>query len=114
MIGWHPPERDVSAAKFLEPLTPLSQQLSMSTAVHKLFEMIDGTPYGQVNEDAVILIRPQGGGIAFRRLQAPDKAGAVVGQSVDLVQARDESSHDGIVKRRIDSPDVDLCNVWMG
>ena len=51
------------------------------------------------------------GGIAGVGLQAPDEAGPLVGQRVDVIQAIDKLPDLGMVERMEEAPDVQLGEV---
>ena len=114
VAGGHPPQRDKGAGELLEPLLPLAKQLRVGGAVDEGLERVGGFPNGQVEEDAVVIVGAEVGGVSRGGLQAPDEAGAAVGEGVDFIEPLDEASHERAVERGSHSGDVDLGHVVLG
>ena len=68
----------------------------MRGVIDVLFQRINRLPRRHVDEDSVIIIRPEIGGVTCRGLKPPDKAGAGVSQGIDFIQPGDKSFHHGI------------------
>jgi len=82
-----------------------------------LFQRINRLPRLHVDEDSVIIIRPEIGGVTCGGLKPPDKAGAGVSQGIDFIQPGDKSFHHGIFEWGFDPSDIDLgyvvCGHWI-
>ncbi len=81
--------------EIFEPGVALAQQLAVGRAVNIVLQGLDSFPNGHVQNQPVVVVGPQIGGIALRRLQPPDEAGSVVGEGVNFVQPADESDITG-------------------
>ena len=111
MPGVDPPERHIRAVEFLEPLTPTANQLGVGAAVDVLFKELGRLPDREVEDNSVVLIRPDVCRVTGLGLQPPDKARAAIRKRVDFIQPRDEPLHQRVFKRREHPRDVDLGQV---
>src|SRR5258708_24925540 len=98
MAGWHPPQSCIWAVEALKPLSALLHDAMMLavTGIGECREVGKRSPYRHVYENKLIFVRTQGCGIALQRLQAPDKAGTVIGKRIYYVQLFPKPCHDGI------------------
>src|SRR5579884_2382406 len=97
VTGRYPPKRDKGPGEFLEPLLSLPKQFAVSAPVDIVSERVNALPNRHVDENAVVFIRPNVGGIAVRGLEPPDKPRAPIRNCVDLVQPRYEPGHLSVI-----------------
>jgi len=95
--GLDPPQGQVQSVEFLEPLPTISHDLSMSRLVYICLEFIDRFPNRHIDRDAIVVIRAKSGRVTFIGLQSPNKTGALIRESIDLFQLRNETKHDRII-----------------
>jgi long-subunit acyl-CoA synthetase (AMP-forming) len=113
VAGRNPPHGHVRTAEVLEPGATSAQKLGMRRPIDVVLQRLDRLPDRQIDENPIVLIRPQIGGVPFRRLQPPDKAGAVIREGVDLLEPRHEPFQDGGIERSFHAGDVDLGDVMV-
>ena len=71
-----PPQHQVGGRQSLEPLPALAQDLDVRRGVREGAERLDRRPDAHVDEEQVVLGRPDVGGVARVGLQPPDEARA--------------------------------------
>ena len=111
VVARNPPERQIGTAEMLEPFPAIAEQLGVRRAIHVRFQRVDRLPDREIEQNAIVVIRPKIRRIPRVGLQPPHKSRTVVCERVDLIQPRDKSGHDRIIERRVHPRDVDLCDV---
>jgi hypothetical protein len=72
--------------------------------------MFDRFPHGHIEQNAIVIVRTQVRGVAFRRLQPPYESRTSVSQGIYFIEPRHEPCHDRILQRCFHSTDIDLSN----
>ena len=109
---WHPPQRNVHAGKLLEPLLPLPEYFGMRRAIDVISERFDRFPDRHIQEYAIVMVVwPKVRCVSFSRLETPYESRAVIGKRVDFVKPAHEPGHCRVIKRSLDSTNVDLSDV---
>src|SRR5262249_54524265 len=106
-----PPKNQCGPGMRLEPLPSAAEHGDVLAAIDVLVEGLDRFPNRHVEQDPLVVERANAGGIAIVSLEAPDEAGAPVGQRIDAVELRHETSHERIVESRSHAGDVGLSEV---
>ena len=65
----------------------------MERVVNEVEQRLDRLPYGHVYEEKWILSDDDVRGVALLTLQTPNKSGAVIRESIQLVEPRHEPLH---------------------
>lgn len=111
MPYFYPPKRHVHPSEFLKPLSPPPHDLYMGALVDIGFEFFKRLPNRKINDDSIIVIWMKSGSVALFSLKPPDKSGASIGESVDLIEGGHELGHNWIIQRRQDPSNIYLGNV---
>jgi hypothetical protein len=106
--GWDPPEREMGLGQSREPLASPPHHLEMMAVVDEAPERLHRLPDRHVDEDSLVLERPDGGRIPLVGLEPPDETRAAVGQRVDGFQECNEISQRGRVDRLLGDRDIGL------
>ena len=111
MARTDPPEREKILLHLLEPIATLPQQFPMRALIDVIFERFDRFPDGEIEEDAIVVLRTQIGRVALLSLQPPDESRTAIRERINFGETGHEALHDGSVEWSAHSGDVDLGNV---
>jgi hypothetical protein len=114
--GWkrshrYPPQGNDDISHALEPLPPPTEVPGVIRPIDIVAERLDRLPDRHVDEDRVVLVRPDRGGVPVLGHQTPDKSGTLLRQRIDLVEGRHEFGDDRVIGRCPQAPDIDLGKV---
>jgi len=111
VAGGNPPETVVRLVHFFKPLGAIAKSLDVSGRVDVVAQRFDGGPDRHVDDDEGIVVVGELGGVSRSRLQAPDKTGSRIRESVDGIELGDKAGDLGIVQRCDETADVDLSEM---
>src|SRR5918993_764224 len=84
--GRHPPQGHEGVGHPVEPGSALAHHVQVPAGVDEGPQRLQRRPDRQVDDHAVVLEGPDGGGVAVLGLEPPDEPWALVGQGVDRLQ----------------------------
>ena len=112
VADWDPPEAVAGLVHLFEPLRAVAKYLGVIRLVSEIAQRSDRFPDRQVDDHERIVVVGDVGGVARFRLEPPDKAGSLVGKSVDGLELRDEFGDLRILQRSEETRYVDLGGWW--
>jgi len=107
VAGWDPPEAVAGLVHLFELLREVAKYLGVIRLVGEIAQR-DRFPDRHIDDHLRIIVVDDVGGVARFRREPPDKAGSLVGKSVDGLELRDEFGDLRIVQRSEERRDVDL------
>jgi hypothetical protein len=112
--GLDPPQRHKGALELLEPFAAAAHHGGMGALVDIRAQSVQRFPDRHVHNDEIVVERAQAGGIVALACKPPYKAGAALGQRIDLVELGHKIGHQRAFKRRAHARDIDLGEVVGG
>ena len=88
--GRYPPEHQVRVGEPFEPFATAPHDVAVRRAVGELGQLLERLPDAHVEQEHVVVERPDRRGVAGLGLEPPDEARCLVGHPVDRLQRRHE------------------------
>jgi len=111
VAGGNPPETITGLIHLFEPLGAVAKYLGVIRLVSEIAQRLDRFPDRHIDDHERIVVVGDVGGVARFRLEPPDKAGSLVGKSVDGLELRDEFGDLRIIQRSEETRYVDLGEI---